>query len=114
MSYDGSARVVGTGAAAAGRYLVFVQVVRSKRVDPADSSDSTTYWLASAPTGSKIVGQDWTFACTEQERWLMRESGVPMHCAKALQEPEASFRVVGWIKLAEPAPEQSDKARRRE
>src|SRR5439155_18385834 len=65
VSYDGSARVVGTGAAAAGRYLVFVQVIRSKRVDPADSSDSTTYWLASSRTGSNIYGQDWSFDCTK-------------------------------------------------
>jgi hypothetical protein len=105
VSYDGSARVVGTGAAATGRYIVFVEVIRSKRVDPADSSDTATVWLASSPAGSKIVGQDWTFACTEQERSLMRQ-GVDMVCAKTLQEAEARFQVVGWIRLAEPAPDR--------
>src|SRR5438105_15912299 len=47
VSYDGSGRLVGTGAAAAGRYIVFVDVIRSKRVDPAPSSDTTTILAAS-------------------------------------------------------------------
>jgi hypothetical protein len=112
VSYDGSARIVGTGAAAAGRYVVFVDVIRSGRLDPADSSDTTTFWVASSPTGSRIVGQDWTFGCTDQERSLMRQ-GIHMSCAETLQEPEAHFQVVGWIRLVEPLPEQSDTGRTR-
>jgi hypothetical protein len=107
VSYDGSARIVGTGAAAAGRYIVFFRVIRSRRVDPAASSDTATFWVASSPMGSRIQGQDWTFGCTEQERSLMRE-GVAMACAKELQEPDARFQVVGWIKLVEPLCEHSD------
>ncbi len=111
VTYDGSARVIGTGAAAAGRYIVFVDVIRSKRVDPAATADTATFWVASSRAGSKIAGQDWTFACTEQERYLMRQ-GFAMFCARALQGAEARFQVVGWIKLAEP-PEPPDTARTR-
>ncbi len=104
VSYDGNARLVGTGAA--GRYIVFIDVIRSKRVDPAAPADTATFWVASSQAGSKLAGQDWTFACTEQERYLIRQ-GIPMFCAKTLQEPEARFQVVGWIRLAAP-PEPQD------
>src|SRR5256885_13493805 len=42
VAHSGSARVVGKGEAATGRYLVLVEFIRSQRVNPADRPD--TQW----------------------------------------------------------------------
>src|SRR5438309_4923286 len=68
VSYDGKGRVVGTGELAGGRYIVFIEVIRSKRVNPRARQDTTITWVSSFDGGSGVTGQDWAFACTELER----------------------------------------------
>jgi hypothetical protein len=97
-----------TGATTA-RYLVLFQFIRSKRVDPEESPDTTTSWAPSVPGGAKIIGQDWAFACTPDEKRL-RDLSVAEgdtnellhYCARSFQEPKTDFHLVGWVRLQGP------------
>ena len=99
VSYDGKARIVGTGELASGRYLVLFQVIRSRRVNPATPQDTIANWVPFLGSGATIMGQDWAFTCTPLERQL---GDSLTYCAQRLQEPEARFRVAGWVKLDGP------------
>jgi hypothetical protein len=102
VAYYGSGRLVGTGQYATGRYLVFVGLIRAKRVVPSAAPDTVIGVLpfVDGPISNAYGQWDFGQACPD--------APVPYHCARKLQEPELHFRVLGWVRLVSDTLAQSD------
>jgi len=99
VTHNGSARIVGTGAAATGRYWVLVELIRSQRVNPADKPDTLWGTVITSQGSGVITGQDQAYGCN----WS--KTIKPPQCAREFQELVARWQVVGWVKLDEPVPD---------
>src|SRR5438132_12308471 len=98
VSNHGSARIVGKGEAATGRYLVLVELIRSQRVNPADPPDTSWGTVVVSQGSAKISGEDEATGCN----WS--KTIKPPACAPEFHDLVARWQVAGWVRLAEPAP----------
>jgi len=98
---SGSARIVGKGEAATGRYLVLVELIRSQRVNPADPPDTLWGTVITSQGSGKVTGEDEATGCN----WS--KTIKPPACAPEFHQLVARWQVAGWVRLAEPAPDSS-------
>jgi hypothetical protein len=96
VTHRGSARIVGKGEAATGRYLVLVELIRSQRVNPADPPDTLWGTVIASQGSGKISGEDQATGCN----WS--KTIKPPACAPEFHELVARWQVAGWVRLAEP------------
>ena len=101
VTQRGSARIVGKGEAATGRYLVLVELIRSRRVNPADPPDTSWGTVIVSQGSGKVAGEDEAYGCN----WS--KTIKPPACAPEFHELVARWQVAGWVRLAEPASDSS-------
>ncbi len=101
VTHRGSARIVGKGEAATGRYLVLVELIRSQRVNPADPPDTLWGTVIASHGSGKISGEDQATGCN----WS--KTIKPPACTPEFHELIARWQVAGWVRLAEPALDSS-------
>ena len=99
VGYKGGARLVGTGAAATGRYLVLVGFIRSQRVNAADKPDTTWTTAITSQGTASVSGDETPYGCN----WSKEIK--PPQCTREFRELVARWEVAGWVRLAEPAPD---------
>jgi hypothetical protein len=97
VTHEGTAQVIGTGEATTGRYVVVVALIRSKRVNPADTPDTLWATTLTSQGVGRVSGEDHAYGCTRFT--------LPSSCAKSIQDFEGRFQIVGWVRLAEPSPD---------
>jgi len=105
ISYKGTARIVGTGGGASGRYMVLVGFIRSQRVNPATQPDTTWETVITSQGVSSVSGDETAYGCN----WS-REIKPP-NCTPHFRDLIARWVVAGWVKLAEPAADSERAAR---
>jgi hypothetical protein len=101
VSHRGSARIVGKGEAATGRYLVLFEFIRSQRVNPADPPDTTWGTVLMSQGSGQISGDDRAYGCN----WS--RTIKPPACTPEFRDLVARWQVAGWVRLAEPEPDSS-------
>ena len=101
VTLRGSARIVGRGDAATGRYLVLVELIRSQRVNPADPPDTSWGTIIVDQGSGTISGEDQATGCN----WS--RTIKPPACAPEFRELVARWQVAGWVRLAEPSSDSS-------
>jgi hypothetical protein len=99
VTHHGSARIVGKGEAATGRYLALVEFIRSQRVNPADPPDTSWETVLVSQGSGEISGDDQAYGCNWSK--VIR----PPECTLKFRDLVARWQVAGWVRLAEPAPD---------
>lgn len=91
----GTARVVGNEASQRAPYLVLVQFIRSRRLNPSDTVDTLVATAMTVNGLAQVTAEDRAYRCTG----IMR----PPACAREFAAGESRFELVGWARITAPA-----------
>ncbi len=94
---QGTARVAGDAATATGHYLVLVAFIRSQRMNPANPPDTTWTSVVTTNGSATVGGDDQAYGCN----WSATIR--PPNCTREFHELGATWRIAGWVRLAEPS-----------